>query len=139
MTVFDTDLLTDYLSGDTSLLLRVAAVPANEHAIAVVTVEEMLRGRLKVIRQAQSGRMNLPLSDAYDLLTRTLGDIRRFQVVPYSIRADATYQTWRTMNIRIGTQDLRIAAIAFAHNAKLVTRNARDYTLVPGLNLEVWN
>ena len=41
--------------------------------------------------------------------------------------------------IRVGTQDLRIAAIATAHNATLVTRNARDYQLVPGLTLDVWN
>ena len=32
-----------------------------------------------------------------------------------------------------------IAAIAIAHNATLATRNARDFTLVPGLLLEVWN
>jgi tRNA(fMet)-specific endonuclease VapC len=49
------------------------------------------------------------------------------------------FLAWRAAKIRIGTNDLRIAAICLANQAKLVTRNARDYAQVPGLNLEVWN
>jgi tRNA(fMet)-specific endonuclease VapC len=34
---------------------------------------------------------------------------------------------------RIGRCDLLIASIALAENAKLITRNIRDFSLVPGL------
>ena len=39
---------------------------------------------------------------------------------------------------RIGRGDVLIASIALAENAKLITRNVRDFSLVPGLKWENW-
>jgi tRNA(fMet)-specific endonuclease VapC len=41
--------------------------------------------------------------------------------------------------IRIGTQDLRIAALVMANNGILVTRNRQDFERVPGLRFEDWS
>ena len=138
MTAFDTDILSDHFRGVQSIVARVDAVPASEQFVPIVVAEEQLRGRLDAIRKSQATPRWLTLEQAYEELEKTLADLSRFQVLPYTSTADALFKTWRAMKIRIGTQDLRIAAIAFAHNAKLVTRNARNFSQVPGLTLEMW-
>jgi len=49
-----------------------------------------------------------------------------------------TFNRLRDQGARVGTQDLKIAAIAFAHDARLLTRNAVDFAKVPGLRFENW-
>lgn len=49
------------------------------------------------------------------------------------------FSALRQQRIRIGAQDLRIAAITRANAAILVTRNTRDFAQVPGLRIEDWS
>jgi tRNA(fMet)-specific endonuclease VapC len=44
----------------------------------------------------------------------------------------------RQAGIRIGTMDLKIAAIALTHDAMLLSRNLSDFKKVPGLRVEDW-
>ena len=62
-----------------------------------------------------------------------------YRIAPYTPAADAEFIRLRSQKVRIGTQDLRIAAIALAVGATVVTRNARDFAQVPGLLLDAWN
>ena len=41
--------------------------------------------------------------------------------------------------IRVGTQDLRIAAIALSLSSTVVTRNFRDFEKVPDLKIVDWS
>lgn len=64
--------------------------------------------------------------------------LQRFEIIDFSLDAYNRYTELRVQRIRIGTQDLRIAAIALSINAILVTRNQQDFSRVPGLVWEDW-
>ncbi|NJO81733.1 MAG: type II toxin-antitoxin system VapC family toxin [Blastochloris sp.] len=49
------------------------------------------------------------------------------------------FSALRQQRIRIGAQDLRIAAVTLANAAILVTRNTRDFAQVPGLRIADWS
>jgi predicted nucleic acid-binding protein len=135
---FDADVLTEILAGDAALAARAAHTPPQDQAVPIIVIEEILRGRLNAIRQAEAGKSNLTVSRAYELFEQTLDAFRHVVTLPYSPAADAVYQEWRKQKTRGGTHDLRIAAICRAHSATLVTRNQRDFDGLPGLALDVW-
>lgn len=60
------------------------------------------------------------------------------QVLPFDAAAAAEFASLRARKVRIGTMDLRIAAIAVTRNLTVLTRNSRDFTQVPGLKVEDW-
>lgn len=134
MTILDTDLMNEV----PTVVERTAAIPREEQGIAAVTSGEVIRGQLNSIRQAESGRSKLPLPVAYRYFLKSIRDLAAFRVLEYHAAAEAEFDRLKALKIRIGTNDLRIAAIAIAHTATLVTRNARDFGQVPGLLLEVW-
>ncbi|MBI3249091.1 MAG: type II toxin-antitoxin system VapC family toxin, partial [Deltaproteobacteria bacterium] len=65
-------------------------------------------------------------------------DFRRLHILSYTVQAEALYQEWRQQGVRLGTHDLRIAAICVAYSATLISRNRRDFERVPGLVAEFW-
>ena len=48
------------------------------------------------------------------------------------------FTQFKAAKVRISTMDLKIAAIAMAQNALLLTANRRDLELVPGLRFDNW-
>ena len=60
------------------------------------------------------------------------------RVLDYDAAAIQRFQELRKAKIRIGTMDLKIAAIALSRGAKLLSRNLSDYRKVPGLVVEDW-
>ena len=139
MSAFDTDILSELLFRNVAYTQRADLIPTADKAVPVVALEEVLRGRLDGIRRAQSGRVRLTVHRAYDLFRDALEDTRPYRLLPYTAAADALFRQWRKAKVRVGTNDLRIAAICVVHGATLVTRNARDYAQVPGLTFDVWS
>jgi tRNA(fMet)-specific endonuclease VapC len=60
------------------------------------------------------------------------------EVLDFDDEAAAEYRRLRGMKIRIGTMDLKIAAIALAHGATLLSRNLVDFKKFPDLEVEDW-
>ena len=138
MIAFDTDVLTEVLLGNTAYVGRAAAIPLHEQAVPVIVSEEIMRGRLNIIRQAEAGRASISLARAYALFEDTFADFRRLHILSYTVQAEAFYHEWRQQGFRLGTHDLRIAAICVTHRATLISRNRRDFERVPGLVAEFW-
>jgi tRNA(fMet)-specific endonuclease VapC len=139
MKVFDTDILSDLLTGVPAVVARAAPIQASTQAISIVSVEEVFRGQLNALRTAAAGKGKVPLPRLYDIFQRRIGQIAAYRILPYTPAADAEFARLRSQKVRIGTQDLRIASIALTGSATVVTRNARDFGQVPGLLLEIWN
>ncbi len=132
--LFDTDHLTFYQHGHPLVSHRLRAQPAASVGISVVTVEEILRGRLARLARGGDGAARIR---HYALLEEALVDFDQFPVVSYDQAVEDEFQ--RIRHIRIGTQDLKIAATALANHLPLVTANRRDFAQIPGLVIEDWS
>jgi tRNA(fMet)-specific endonuclease VapC len=111
---------------------------ANNTALTIITAEELLRGRLNVIRQASAVSQSDKLVFAYTLFWETLDDLKLLNILKFEQKANEIYQELRRQKIRVGTQDLKIASLALANNSVLVTRNYRDFSQIPNLTLTDW-
>jgi len=139
MIVFDTDVLSRLLYGDRTLLARAAQLEPGEQSVPIVVLEEIMRGRLNSIRQAELKRTGTPLERAYELFERTFTRLRHVAVLAYGAAAHEQFQAWRRQRLRLSTHDLRIAAICVAESATLATCNRRDFERVPELTVEFWD
>jgi len=134
--VFDTDHISLLQQGHPLVSQRFNAINFEEIAVSIVTVEEQLRGRLQIVRQASSGD---EIVLAYARLVATLNYFSSFNVLDFDQNAYNCYAELVRQRVRIGTRDLRIAATVISRNGILVTRNRRDFERVPGLVFEDWS
>ena len=115
---------------------NLARVPPEHVFVTIVTVEEQLRGWLAVIRRASTPER---LIAAYASLHHAVIYFARVNLLDYSADAVSHFMALRRQRVRVGTQDLRIAAMALAVGGTLITRNRRDFEQVLGLLLEDWS
>ena len=134
--VLDTDTFQLFQDDHPLVVARVQAVAPDDRAIAVVTVEEQLSGWYAQLRQAKQAER---LLWAYRRLAATARFLSRVQIVEFDEAALQRYEELKKSKVRIGTNDLRIAAMVLERNAILVTRNLRDFQQVPGLQIEDWS
>jgi tRNA(fMet)-specific endonuclease VapC len=139
MVVLDTDHLSLLLLAESEAAEKIAMRLASRHirelTTTIVTYEEQTRGWLAQISRAK----NLPQEiEAYRRLMTSFQDFCTMEVLDFDDEAAAEYRKLRGMKVRIGTMDLKIAAITLAHGALLLSRNLRDFKRVPGLDVEDW-
>jgi hypothetical protein len=78
---FDTDILMEILVGAPEFVTRASNIPRHEQAVPVVVIEEIIRGRLQVIRQAEASTARVDLARAYALFEQTIRDVQRLTSV----------------------------------------------------------
>ena len=94
-----------------------------------------MRGWLAAVAKERDARRQV---FAYRELVSMFRFFAGFEVVPFDETAVERFEQLVASKIRIGTMDLKIAAIALAQNALLLTANRRDFEQVPGLRFDNW-
>lgn len=118
-----------------SLRRRMAILPPGEIGTTIVSYEEQMRGWLAQIAQVRSVEAQI---ERYRLLQRQLNNYCVIPILPFDERAVEVFQRLWLTRPRIGTMDLKIASIALAGDAPLLSRNLRDFGKVSGLRVEDW-
>jgi tRNA(fMet)-specific endonuclease VapC len=104
-------------------------------SISIVTWEEQVRGWLMEIRRSKHFHEQV---FPYEKLSSLIEFFSKWQILPFTTAAAARCQSLRRERVRIGSQDLKIAAIALADDALLLSANLADFRKVPGLRVENW-
>jgi tRNA(fMet)-specific endonuclease VapC len=138
MILLDSDHLSvslDERDAGSSLLIARLHSSQDETALPIICIEESLRGWLAAIRRNNDGHRQVA---PYRRLKNALIQLRNWPIVEWSNTAADHFKRLRAAGVRIGTQDLKIACIALANDALLLSANLRDFEQVPGLRVEDW-
>ena len=133
--ILDTDHISLYQRGDLNVINRLSSANFKNLAVTVISLEEQMYGRLSEIKKATSA---ISLITAQSRLEITLDYFKSVQVLPFDQNAHTTFESLIRQKLRVGTQDLRIAAIALSVDGIVVTRNQKDFGKVPNLQVENW-
>jgi tRNA(fMet)-specific endonuclease VapC len=104
-------------------------------ATTIISYEEQMRGWLAAINKQPAGERQVV---AYDSLAEFLAFYQGWSLLRFDQPAAKEFERLRTQWVRIGTMDLKIAAIVLQRGAKLLSANLRDFRQVPGLTVEDW-
>jgi len=139
MLVLDTDHMT-HLGHRGSpewlrLTHRIEQHPNDKLVTTIVTYEEQFRGWMAYLAKAKRVTAQV---EAYRRLAKHAEHYRRAQLLDFNEAAATKFQELRDVGVRIGPNDLKIAAITLLHDATLLTGNFKDFHKVPGLRIEDW-
>jgi tRNA(fMet)-specific endonuclease VapC len=74
----------------------------------------------------------------YQRMQRSAELIGQWDILSWDAEALAHFEVLRKQRVRLSTLDLKIACIALAHGATLLSRNTAHFEQVPHLKLENW-
>ena len=137
--LLDTDTLSIFErpgSADHAFLIaRLDRCQDGDVGVSVVSYDEQAHGCHKLIISA---RKPSQLLGSYDLLHQVLDAFRNYPLVPFDTDALIEFERLKSLKLRVGTLDLRIASIALSKDMTVVTRNLSDFGRVPNLKVENW-
>ena len=139
MIILDTDCLSlfdreKYLESSV-LRNKLNEFPPDEIFTTIITFEEQMRGWLAYLSKCKNIEQQI---FAYERLNQFLNNFREIAVLEFDENAAKVFQHLKSNKIRIGSMDLKIASIAIANRAILVSRNLKDFEQVPDLTVQDW-
>jgi len=121
----DTDLIADYLNGQSAAITVLNDLLRTGLTISVVTYGEIYDG-------IYGGRDPRQAERTFRRFLRSVRVLPLTQAIMRELRQRGPL---RRQRMRLADNDLMIAATAIHHNRVLVTRNIRHFGRVPGLNI----
>ena len=138
MIVLDTDVLSIVQRADGPAYDRLAQrldAADDQVAVSIVSFEEQMRGWLAYVARSKTFNQQI---EGYAKLHALLDDFTFRPVLDFDQAAAAAFERLSGFKLRLGTMDLRIAAITLANDALLLSKNLTDFRKVPGLRVEDW-
>jgi tRNA(fMet)-specific endonuclease VapC len=136
--LLDTDIISFVLADDLLVNQRLA-ISGGSTATSIVTVHEVFNGWASRINSAKTLE---ELVFLYARLSKALILFKKVRILDFDDRASEKFRLLLQNNPQLNKKklqkDMRIASIALANNAIVVTRNHRDFSQVPGLNIVDW-
>ena len=114
---------------------RLARIGRGDVLLSIVSFHEQLNGWHAYLRKQRTPEQ---VVYAYSRLESLIADYGKWEVASFGLDAEQTYLSLRKQRVRIGTMDLRIAAMALVRDYTVLTRNLVDFEQVPGLKVEDW-
>jgi tRNA(fMet)-specific endonuclease VapC len=137
--ILDTDHISLLLGNYQPVRDKVLQLKA-ECSITVISVQEIFNGWVGQLNRVENEAYKIEI---YQRLHLTTQFIQQMPVLNYEQAASVQYQQIIKANPILAKRrlekDMRIAAIALANNAIIVTRNKRDFEQVPQLTIEDWS
>ncbi len=116
---------------------RLGRLPPDEVWITIITPFEQFKGCIAAINAAKGPDKQLPPFTVLERLVDHYCRRWRRRILSFNAAAAREFLKFTPELIRkIGGRDARIAAIALAHGATVLTANVRDFRLVPRLKVE---
>lgn len=138
MYVLDTDIVSLFLHHEGQqphLERRILSTPAERLWISLMTVDEQLEGVYKLINHPKREGGEL---DGCRFLRKIMGDLARFQILPFDKPAKDIFDKMSAATKRIGKNDCKIAAIAMSRDFIVVTHNVDHFSQIPGVRYQDW-
>ena len=133
--VLDTDILSHLRRGHTLAVHNVLSHAWHDIAVSVISIEEQIDGWYRLLHRSKDPAKT---ASVYDQMADQVRYLSGWEILSFPVAAISRYQHLKSLKLNIGKDDLKIAAIALENNAILVTRNKRDFSRVPNLQLVDW-
>ncbi|MBE9032383.1 type II toxin-antitoxin system VapC family toxin [filamentous cyanobacterium LEGE 11480] len=138
--LLDTDHISLALRGHPTVVDRLSHLRKSQWAVSIISVQESFNGWIVSLNDPRYKERQVEL---YTRLWHSNNFFQRAQVLNFDTTADGIYQgllqSQPALSKRRMEKDIKIASVALANQAIVITRNRRDFEQVPGLQLEDWS
>jgi tRNA(fMet)-specific endonuclease VapC len=140
MWLLDTDHISLLLRQDPKVQSELAQ-RLSQTTVSIITLQEVFNGWIGALNQSDESQAGTIYK--YHQLWLAHEFFKAIPVLEFDATAYDRYVQLAAQNPLLRKkclrQDLRIASVAIVHGATVVTRNRRDFGLVPGLMIEDWS